>query len=399
MYDFIIIGAGASGMVAAISLAQSGKRVCLIEYQSRGGKKILASGNGHCNIANVNVSSKHYKANNTELLRNLLNSCSPQKIVEFFDDLGLEIVAKADGKMYPKSNQASSVLALLEARVKKLKIDTFYNAKDLKIKKGFSITFNSNSIKSKNLIIATGSEAAPQLGSTNFGLEVAKSFGHSIIKPLPALVPLTSKDSICKVLNGLKLDVNARLLINNQEKTSINGDILFRDYGVSGLAILDISLEAIRHIDNKQDVKISIDFFKELNKKELLDYLKSKINKQRALSVNLWLGGFLHTKLANFLAKELNLEHLSEDRLNTKLLKELTNKLKNYTISIDGIREFKYAEVALGGVNSQEINPKTFESKKQKGLFFIGEVLDVVGNRGGYNFYFAWCSGMKVGLF
>lgn len=399
MYDFIIIGAGASGMVAAISLAQSGKRVCLIEYQSRGGKKILASGNGHCNIANVNVSSKHYKANNTELLRNLLNSCSPQKIVEFFDDLGLEIVAKADGKMYPKSNQASSVLALLEARVKKLKIDTFYNAKDLKIKKGFSITFNSNSIKSKNLIIATGSEAAPQLGSTNFGLEVAKSFGHSIIKPLPALVPLTSKDSICKVLNGLKLDVNARLFINNQEKTSINGDILFRDYGVSGLAILDISLEAIRHIDNKQDVKISIDFFKELNKKELLDYLKSKINKQRALSVNLWLGGFLHTKLANFLAKELNLEHLSEDRLNTKLLKELTNKLKNYTISIDGIREFKYAEVALGGVNSQEINPKTFESKKQKGLFFIGEVLDVVGNRGGYNFYFAWCSGMKVGLF
>jgi len=385
--------------VAAISLAQSGKRVCLIEYQSRGGKKILASGNGHCNIANVNVSSKHYKANNTELLRNLLNSCSPQKIVEFFDDLGLEIVAKADGKMYPKSNQASSVLALLEARVKKLKIDTFYNAKDLKIKKGFSITFNSNSIKSKNLIIATGSEAAPQLGSTNFGLEVAKSFGHSIIKPLPALVPLTSKDSICKVLNGLKLDVNARLFINNQEKTSINGDILFRDYGVSGLAILDISLEAIRHIDNKQDVKISIDFFKELNKKELLDYLKSKINKQRALSVNLWLGGFLHTKLANFLAKELNLEHLSEDRLNTKLLKELTNKLKNYTISIDGIREFKYAEVALGGVNSQEINPKTFESKKQKGLFFIGEVLDVVGNRGGYNFYFAWCSGMKVGLF
>jgi predicted Rossmann fold flavoprotein len=301
--------------------------------------------------------------------------------------------------MYPKSNQASSVLALLEARVKKLKIDTFYNAKDLKIKKGFSITFNSNSIKSKNLIIATGSEAAPQLGSTNFGLEVAKSFGHSIIKPLPALVPLTSKDSICKVLNGLKLDVNARLFINNQEKTSINGDILFRDYGVSGLAILDISLEAIRHIDNKQDVKISIDFFKELNKKELLDYLKSKINKQRALSVNLWLSGFLHTKLANFLAKELNLEHLSEDRLNTKLLKELTNKLKNYTISIDGIREFKYAEVALGGVNSQEINPKTFESKKQKGLFFIGEVLDVVGNRGGYNFYFAWCSGMKVGLF
>ena len=399
MYDFVIIGAGASGMVAAISLAQSGKRVCLIEYQSRGGKKILASGNGHCNIANVNVSSKHYKANNTELLRNLLNSCSPQKIVEFFDDLGLEIVTKADGKMYPKSNQASSVLALLEARVKKLKIDTFYNAKDLKIKKGFSITFNSNSIKSKNLIIATGSEAAPQLGSTNFGLEVAKSFGHSIIKPLPALVPLTSKDSICKVLNGLKLDVNARLFINNQEKTSINGDILFRDYGVSGLAILDISLEAIRHIDNKQDVKISIDFFKELNKKELLDYLKSKINKQRALSVNLWLGGFLHTKLANFLAKELNLEHLSEDRLNTKLLKELTNKLKNYTISIDGIREFKYAEVALGGVNSQEINPKTFESKKQKGLFFIGEVLDVVGNRGGYNFYFAWCSGMKVGLF
>ena len=395
MYDIAIIGAGACGMVAAINLAQKGKRVCLIEQQSRGGKKILASGNGHCNISNLNISAKNYISKNNELVKELVNKCSPQDIINFFTTLGLDIVAKSDGKMYPKSNQAASVLALLEARVKALKIDTFYEITNLEVQKGFKILANSRVLNAKNLLIASGSMAAPQLGGTNFGLEIAKSFGHTIIKPLPALVPLTSKDSICKALNGVKLDVKVKLIIQNQERTSVHGDILFRDYGVSGLSILDLSLEAVKDIDLKKDIKIAIDFFKELSKKELLVYLKSKIDKNRALSIELWFSGFLHTKLAKFITKKLNLEHLKEDRLNSKLLKEIVEILKNYTLEINGYREFKYAEVSIGGVNSQEIG-LNFESKKQKGLYFCGEVLDITGQRGGYNFHFAWCSGLKI---
>ena len=383
-------------MVAAINLAQKGKKVCLIERQSRGGKKILASGNGHCNIGNLNISAKNYRGRNKELIRSVVNSCLPSDIGEFFNDLGLEIIAKSDGKMYPKSYQASSVLALLEARVEALGIEVIYGVDNLEVKRGFNIKADSKVIKAKSLIIATGNLAAPQLGATNFGLEIAKSFGHTIIKPLPALVPLTSKAKICRALNGVKLDVKVKLLEQNRELTSINGDILFRNYGISGLTVLDISLDAVPLINSKKDISISIDFFKELSKKELQGYLKGKIDKKRALPLTLWLSGFLHTKLANFIAKELNIESLKEDRLNTKIIKELSDILKNYPIKIDGFREFKYAEVALGGVDSREIDSKTMQSKKQKGLYFIGELLDITGERGGYNFHFAWCSGLRV---
>ena len=163
-YDIAIIGAGASGMTASINLAMQGKKICLIERQSRGGKKILASGNGHCNIGNLNINAKNYRGRNKELIRAIINNCSPQRIIEFFGDLGLDIVAKSDGKMYPKSMQASSVLALLEARVEALNIDRFFGVEGLQIKRGFSLSWGKNSIKAKNVIIATGSKAAPQLG-------------------------------------------------------------------------------------------------------------------------------------------------------------------------------------------------------------------------------------------
>jgi len=395
IYDIAIIGAGASGMVASINLAQNGKKVALIERQNRGGKKILASGNGHCNIGNLNVNSSDYFAQNKELIKTVLANFSVDDVVDFFNKLGLEIVAKDDGKLFPKSMQASSVLNLLEAKVKSLNIDTFYNVQDLKVQKGFKLSFNKNSINAKKLIVATGSLAAPQLGATNFGLEIAKSFGHNIIKPLPALVPLVSRDKICKVLNGVKLHCNLKLLINNQEKTSLRGDILFRDYGISGLGVLDLSLYCVDVIDRGQSVEIVVDFLSEYNKKSALEFFKSRVDRDRNLDIELWLSGFLHTKLSAFIVDVLNLKDKSEKHLNSRLIKELVEFLKNYTIKIYDFREYKYAEVALGGVDSKELY-SNFESKKQKNLFFIGEVLDITGKRGGYNFNFAWCSAFTL---
>jgi len=382
-------------MVASINLAKQGKKVCLIEHQNRGGKKILASGNGHCNIGNLNVNNSDYFARNRELIKSILASFSVDDVIAFFKDLGLEIVVKEDGKLFPKSMQASSVLNLLEARVKSLGIDSFYNVKNLKVKDGFNLSFDKKNINAKKLIVATGSQSAPQLGATSFGLDIAESFGHKIIKPLPALVPLISKDKICKTLNGVKLNCNLKLLINNKEKTSLQGDILFRDYGVSGLGVLDLSLFAVGAIDNRESVNIVIDFLSEFNKKDAISFLKSRIDKKRDLNLELWLSGFLHTKLADFIVKDLGLIDKKESNLNSKSIKELVDKLKNYTIKIDNFREYKYAEVVLGGVDSKEID-NNFESKKQKGLFFIGEVLDVVGKRGGYNFHFAWCSAFAL---
>jgi len=389
--DVAIVGAGASGMVSAILLARIGKSVVLIEAQNRGGKKILASGNGHCNIANANVSSKNFYAKNSELIRNIL-AIKPQDIVDFFASLGLQIITKEDGKMYPASMQASTVLELLEAELKRLKINVFYGVKDLKTTKGFKLEFKENIIKADKLIIATGSQAAPQLGGSSSGLEIAKNFGHTIIDSTPSLVPLVSSSKICKKLAGVKVKARVRLFAEGKEIASEIGDFLFTKYGVSGLTILDLSLKASLAQKDKKELHILVDFFSQQNRQKLANYLKSLIDKKRNLSLPLWLSGVINSKLAREILSELNLEQKSEADLNSKTIKSIVEAFKNYKIKIEDTRDFKYAEVAYGGVNSNEIDSQTLESKKQKGLYFAGEVLDIVAQRGGYNFYFAWSS-------
>ena len=396
MYDAIVVGAGASGLICAINLARGGKKVAIIEAQKRGGKKILASGNGHCNILNSKVSKKNFYGKNSRLIEEIAK-VKPEKIIKFFNTLGLEIVANDSGKMYPKSMQASIVLELLEAEVKRLNIDIFLDIKDLKVKKGFKLTFNNKTMKCKNLIIATGSKAAPQLGGSSSGLDIAKSFGHNIIKPIPALVPLVSNDPICKAIAGVKLKAKVKLFANSKEISSQVGDFLFTKYGVSGLTILDLSLKA-NLILQESNCYILVDFFSDYSKLELLEYLKTRVDKTRNLKLSLWLGSVINSKLITYILKELNLQNRSEATLNNKTLKIIVETLKGYRINIDGTRDFKYAEVAYGGVDSSEIDSKSMQSKKIKNLYFIGEVLDIVGDRGGYNFHFAWSCGLRVNL-
>jgi len=394
-FDVTIIGAGASGMACAILLARCGVSVALIEKQSRGGKKILASGNGKCNITNTNLLPKHFLGKNDKLIKSLLGNCSFEKIEEFFNSLGLEFDVKDDGKAYPKSHRASIVLELLEQEIKRLGVKIFYNVDNLKVDNNFSIKFNKNTLNCKQLIIATGSKAAPQLGGDISGLEIAKKFGHNIIKPLPALVPLTSNSKICKALSGVKVKASVKLVVNNTEKSSRVEDLLFTPYGVSGLAILDLSFDAVVNLYDKKDVKIVVDFFPDINRENLQKYLKQRIDKKRSLPLKLWLGAIMDSKLASYLVDELNLSDKTENNLNTKTVKEIVNICKAYEIEISGYREFKYAEVARGGVDTRELT-ENLESKRVKGLYFIGEVTDIVGKRGGYNFSFAWCSAFRV---
>ncbi len=382
-------------MVSAILLAREGVKVALLESQKRGGKKILASGNGHCNIANEKVSAKNYYGANAGLLKAVLNNCSLEKTERFFNSLGLEFVKKSDGKIFPKSMQASSVLNLLEAEVKRLKIPLYSEVKNLKIDKNFNVCFEGGELKAKNIILATGSPAAPQLGGSFSGLEIAKSFGHNIIKPIPALVPLISSTEICKRLAGVKVKAKVRFFADGKEISSKEGDFLFTKYGVSGLSVLDLSLKASLALNSGRKCHIIVDFFYDKNKDEQLFYLKSRLNTKRNLPLSLWLGAIINSKLADYLLKELNLQNAKESDLNSKKLKALIEHFKNYKIEIEATREFKYAEIAYGGVNSKEID-LNMQSKKKKGLYFVGEITDFAGDRGGYNFYFAWASAFKL---
>ena len=395
-YDAVIIGAGASGMVAAIALARAGKRVALIERQKRGGKKILASGNGRCNIANRSLSSKNFYARNRRLIQELLKQYPLAKIEFFFQELGLEFISLDDGRLFPQSLSALSVLELFEAWIERLKIDIFYGVEELDIEKGFRITFQKKALQTTKLIIATGSSAAPQLGGNSSGIEIARNFGHRVIEPLPALVPLTSNSKICKLLAGLKLSVTVRLIVNGVEQTRREGDLLFTKYGVSGLAILDISIDAVQALASGKESILSIDFFSHMAQKELLRYLKSRVDRERNLPLQVWLEAIIHPKLARELLFNLELQNANEAMLKSGDLKRVATMLKAYAIPLSGYRPMQYAEVALGGVDSKEVDYKRLESQKVKGLYFCGEVLDIIGDRGGYNFYFAWASGLRV---
>ncbi len=395
-YDVVVVGAGASGMVAAIKLARGGLKVALIERQNRGGKKILASGNGHCNIANINISPSNFYTKEKSFVGSFLGGYSVANVIEFFKSIGLEIRAKDDGKLYPHSMQASAVLNLLEAEIARLNIDSFYSSNIKQIEAGFRVHLEDAILKANSLILATGSMAAPTLGGNGSGLEIAQKFGHKISKQLPALVPLLSKDPICKTLAGVKHYCRVKLFLNGSEATSINEDFLFAKYGVSGLAILDISKDAVMALDRGLRVDIEVDFFPQINAKELTSFLKGRIDKKRDLNLKLWLSGIINSKIANYILRELNFESLSEARVNSKIVKEIVSRLKATKIEICGFREFKYAEVAQGGVELKDIDAKTMQSKLVKNLYFCGEMLDIIGQRGGYNFYFAWISAFRA---
>ncbi len=383
-------------MVTAILLAKSNLSVLLIEKQNRGGKKILASGNGKCNIANTNISKSNFYGNNKKLIDSLLKDYSYNDIEQFFKNLGLEFVKKEDNRVFPKSLQAKTLLELLEYYIQKLNITTIYNAKSVEIKESFKISINQNQhFYSNRLIIATGNKAAPQLGGNSSGLEIAKKFGHTIIEPLPALTPLYSSSPICKKSAGVKIEVTLKLLSDNKEITSKKGDLLFTKYGISGLATLDISIEVAQLIRKNQNIKLYIDFFNNYSKRELFEFLKNRVDKQRNLPIDIWLNSIINSNIAKSILDDLNLHKISEKNLNNSHIKDISNLLKSYPIKVDALREFKYAEVAIGGVDSNEVT-LNLESKKIKNLYFVGEVLDIIGDRGGYNFIFAWLSAFRV---
>ncbi len=394
--DVAIIGAGASGMLAAILLAKKGKKVVLIERQERGGKKILASGNGHCNITNAKIGVDDFYGSGKVIVQNLLPKCSAKKVEKLFNELGLPLVKKEENRLFPASMQAAIVLELLEEALKRYKVEVIYNAKEYELFQDFRVKLPQKTIKAKKLIIATGSSAAPQLGGNDSTLILAKKFNHTIKPFLPALVPMESKLTLCKKLNGLKIACKATLLVNKKRRQSVFGDVLFRSYGLSGLAILDLSIEASSALSKGDSIIISLDFFPQFNVTKLSSYLKERIDLQRNLPLPLWLGALLPKKLALEILKKRKLHKAFEYDLNHFNIKELASTMKNLLIPIEKMREFKYAEVAIGGVDARELNAKTLESKKKKGLYFIGEAVDIVGKRGGYNFHFAWCSAMKV---
>lgn len=259
---------------------------------------------------------------------------------------------------------------------------------------GFTLHVNKKSLHVNKVLIATGGLAMPSLGSCESGYEFAKSFGHTIVPTHASLVQLETQENL-KNIAGVKFEGNIEVYVDDELKNQTSGDILFTNYGISGSAVLDMSRVCASALEHKRSVSVKLDLLPEYTKEQLKNLLKNRLKFSYGKSIALWLEGFINSKIARYIENKLQIKEA--DKLNNKELGKLVYELKNISLHVNGTKGYKTAEVTAGGVDVNEVNPNTFESKLQKGLYFSGEVLDIDADCGGYNLHWAWASGYCVG--
>lgn len=382
MKKVAIIGAGASGLMCAILCARANCSVDIFEQNAKCAKKILVSGNGRCNITNLNVSKEDYFGENPDFATDALSSFSYKDFEKFAQSIGLLLDVKGDNKVYPLSNEAKSVAFLLESHARNLGVNFHTENKITNIHQLFE--------KYEYVVVATGSQAANHLGGNNDGHIFAQTFGHNIIPTYPSLVQLELEGNEYAKMSGEKLDGEVSLYINNQLSSTCKGDILFTNYGVSGFAILDISQAASEALINYQTVDISLNLLPRFTTQQLASHLLKIAELNEKITLVEILHGILPIKTAKTILESLSLQHSAT--INTKLAKTIANKIHNFKFAVSDTHGFRHAEVSGGGVDTQEIDSKTMQSLKKEHLYFCGEVIDIVGRRGGFNFAWAWAS-------
>ncbi len=395
----IIIGAGAAGLCAAITSARVGQSVVLLEQNNKIGKKILVSGNGKCNIDNKYINLNRFHGQNPNFIEEVLEGYGFKAVEKFFTSIGLELVEGKEGKMFPMSLQASSVVELLEYEAKRVGVQIICDCTVTSIERKnntFTVETSQGTKTCEKLLLASGSLAAPQLGGSNSGYAFATKMGHTLIPRHPSLVQLCSEENWVKACAGVKVAGLAQLYANGEYITEKKGDLLFTNYGISGLAILDLSREVSTRLANFDYCELSLDLMPELSKEKLTNLLLKRIKEGSEKPLTLWLQGVINKKLIHIIVEQSKCKAKTEKELNRKEINKLVHAIKNLKLSINDTKGFQGAEVATGGINTKEVNPQTMESKLVSNLFFAGEILDVDGDRGGFNFHFAWVTGMRV---
>lgn len=402
MYDVIIIGAGASGLMAAAAAASKGARVALLEHKDDIGKKILATGNGRCNFTNTDMSVNKFHGSKA-LIKNGLSQFDYADTIRFFKELGIPAYDNA-GYIYPNSRQAASVVAAFRMELMRLHVDvkTGINITDIKPaddRTGYCIQTDKGSFKSKRLIIACGLTASPKLGSDGSLFRQIEALGHHIQKPLPALCGFSCDGLNFKKITGVRCDATVASVIDGQMTEQNTGELQLADYGISGIPVFQISSLMSRALDKGQKVEVIIDFLPAFSDDELNGYIKDRsITTTDNRSLNEMLNGLLNNKL---LLELIHKSGVSPDK-NGRLLtdddcKSLTRSIKHTAVSVKKPRGAEFAQVCTGGIYTKEIDVRTLESKIHPGLYFCGELLDVDGICGGYNLQWAWTSGYIAG--
>ena len=386
-YDVIIVGAGAAGMMSAIEAGKRGRKVLLVDHSKKIGEKIRISGGGRCNFTNIHTEANKFISQNPKFVISALNQYTQNDFINLIKKHNIKFHEKKLGQLFcDESAQQIVDLLLLECENAKVVLKKEIMITDIdKKEEQYFITTNSNQYYSDSLIIATGGLSIPKIGASNFGYEVAKKFNLDIIETLPALVPLTFSEKIlgiCKELTGLSVEA-----VVSFKKTFFEEGMLFTHRGLSGPSILQISSYW------KLGDNININLTPKLN---IVKSLQEKKKLKPKQDIGVIISEILPKRLAQIICKENEVSgNICE--LSSKKLKQLSDSINAWVINPTGSEGYRTAEVTLGGVNTNELSSKTMMVKKHPGLFFIGEVVDVTGHLGGYNFQWAWSSGFVAG--
>lgn len=386
MSDVIVLGAGAAGLMCAIEAAKRGRKVLVLEKSNKPGKKILMSGGGRCNFTNIYASPENYLSHNPHFCKSALSRYTPWDFIAMVQAHGIRYYEKKLGQLFCH-HKSSDILEMLLSECAKYKVEIRLNQSIDSISKeqSFKIKCHGQVLNCQSLVVATGGLSIPTLGSSPFGFELAKQFGLKVYPTRAGLVPFTlgpEDKQKYQDLSGISLDATVSC-----QSQAFNENILFTHRGLSGPAILQISSYWKTTDSIKLDLCSSID---------LLDFLKTAQQQTPEMHVKTVLSEHYPKKFLSVFF-EAELLDTPVKRLNDSLLNQLILKLKQFEIKPCGTEGYRTAEVTLGGVDCEELSSKTFEAKKIEGLYFVGEVIDVTGWLGGYNFQWAWSSGWAAG--
>ena len=392
--NIAVIGGGASGLFAAISAKNENTDVTIYEKEKRVGRKILATGNGRCNMTNTTASYNDYHSLDIKFIYPTIERFWVDQTLDFFENIGILWKEEDDGKVYPYSDTASAVLDVLRQKLEKSGVITECEFGVKKIKKQnnqFIIEDkNGNRKRADRVIIATGGMAGAQLGSDGSGYKILEGFGHKITKLYPSLVQIRTETDTVKKLKGIK--VNAKVSVGDKEKT---GEVLFTDYGISGPPVFWLS----SYIEGEKE--IALDIMPEYSYTDISDMITKRVNTLGDIPLEDFFVGMLNKRVSQALLKHIGVEPLSRlaSSLSRKEIQAISSIIKNFKLQVKGTSTWNNAQVTKGGADVSQFNADTMESKLVKGLYCCGEVLDVDGDCGGYNLQWAWSSGYIAGIY
>ncbi len=392
-----IVGGGAVGLSSAIhayNFAKDKINIIILEKLDRVGKKILATGNGRCNFTNIYATYENFYGEDSFFTKYFLEQFSSQDTINFFYNLGVLHTVLENGKVYPYSEQASSILDALRNKIDSLNIPikTEFDVKNISKKNDkFKITSaKGETVLADKIIFATGGTASPNLGTNGGGIKLLKSLGHSSTPLTPALVQLKTPTEKVKALKGIKITGNLKMYSKDTFLKEEYGEILFTDYGISGPPVFQLSTLFARY----KNLIGYIDFMPNFTEEDVFNILKDRKKILSYTNLENYFNGLLNKRLGNIIAKTSGIEKLSflVKNLTDDILKNMAYHIKNYKLEILDTNGFNNAQVTAGGLKTKEFNDKTLESKIIKGLYCAGEILDVVGDCGGFNLQWAWAS-------